>query len=170
MQTNRVDIGVFVHNGTYYSAPAFITFFFLDNELRTYGSDGRIVDIYYNAGDTTIGYAGANAQDLVGGRYAICNWDALFDTILNTEEAFASGLLKKHFIPEAIEIIRKTAEAFKSCSIEREKLRKDPIHNEYKEIRATVSKRNKELKKVRAEHKLSQTSKTESALEKAQAS
>ncbi|MFO0968044.1 MAG: hypothetical protein U0793_21015 [Gemmataceae bacterium] len=34
LESNRVDIGVFV-NGHYFSAPAFITFFSLDNEART---------------------------------------------------------------------------------------------------------------------------------------
>ena len=34
LESNRVDIGCFVHNGAYFSAPAFITFFSLDNEDR----------------------------------------------------------------------------------------------------------------------------------------
>lgn len=47
MESNRVDIGVFVHNGTYYSAPAFVTFYTLDSESRTYDAKGRIVEIGY---------------------------------------------------------------------------------------------------------------------------
>jgi hypothetical protein len=52
MESNRVDIGVFVHNGTYYSAPAFITFCTLDREARTYGEDGRILEIGHGMGET----------------------------------------------------------------------------------------------------------------------
>jgi hypothetical protein len=42
MHSNRVDIGAFVHNGHYYSAPAFVTFFYLDNERREYDQQQRI--------------------------------------------------------------------------------------------------------------------------------
>ncbi len=47
MESNRVDIGVFAHNGDYYSAPAFISFFYLDNEKRVYDGDHRIVSVDY---------------------------------------------------------------------------------------------------------------------------
>jgi len=53
MESNRVDIGVFAHNGVYFSAPAFITFFSLDHEGRTYDEKGRIVEIGYGLGETT---------------------------------------------------------------------------------------------------------------------
>lgn len=48
LESNRVDIGVFAYNGTYYSAPAFICFYTLDNEDRTYSMDGRLQSIDYN--------------------------------------------------------------------------------------------------------------------------
>lgn len=51
LESNRVDIGVFVHNGTYHSAPAFVTFFTLDNELRTYDDKGGIVEIGHGMGE-----------------------------------------------------------------------------------------------------------------------
>jgi tetratricopeptide (TPR) repeat protein len=47
MESNRVDVGVFVHNGKYYSAPAFVTFFSLDNQKRTYGEGQRLVSVDY---------------------------------------------------------------------------------------------------------------------------
>jgi YD repeat-containing protein len=49
LRSSRVDIGAFVHNGKYYSAPAFVTFFFLRNESRSYGEDGRILSVDYGA-------------------------------------------------------------------------------------------------------------------------
>jgi len=46
-ETNMVEVGVFVHNGEYYSAPGFITSYTLDNEERTYES-GSLIDILSN--------------------------------------------------------------------------------------------------------------------------
>ncbi len=54
MESNRVDIGVFAFNGVHYSAPAFITFFFLDSEARTYDAQGRLLEIGYGAGDVDV--------------------------------------------------------------------------------------------------------------------
>ncbi len=49
MHSNRVDIGAFVFNGEHYSAPAFVTFFFLDNEMRTYRHDHLIQSVEYRS-------------------------------------------------------------------------------------------------------------------------
>ncbi len=46
--TNMVEVGVFVHNGVYYSAPAFVTSYTLDNEERTYDQDGNLIDLTTN--------------------------------------------------------------------------------------------------------------------------
>lgn len=54
MESTRVDIGAFVHNGTYFSAPAFVTYMFLDNEARTYRDDGKVLEIGYKTGDTQL--------------------------------------------------------------------------------------------------------------------
>ena len=47
MESNRVDIGVFVHNGQYYSAPAFVCLYYLANEKRTYDDQNRIQVVDY---------------------------------------------------------------------------------------------------------------------------
>jgi hypothetical protein len=54
MESNRVDIGVFVSNGTYWSAPGFVTFFTLDSEGRTYDATGRIVEIGHGMGEADL--------------------------------------------------------------------------------------------------------------------
>jgi len=54
LESNRIDIGVFVHNGTYYSAPGFVTFCSLDNESRAYDDKGRILEIGYGAGEVDV--------------------------------------------------------------------------------------------------------------------
>ena len=48
MESNRVDIGAFVHNGKFFSAPAFLTYFFLDNEKRVYSNSGQIASVDYS--------------------------------------------------------------------------------------------------------------------------
>jgi hypothetical protein len=54
LESNRIDIGVFAHNGTYHSAPGFITFTSLDNEARAYDDQGKILEIAYGMGETTV--------------------------------------------------------------------------------------------------------------------
>ena len=48
--STRVDIGAFVHNGAWYSAPGFLTYFCPPDEARTYGEDGRLLEIAYGTG------------------------------------------------------------------------------------------------------------------------
>jgi hypothetical protein len=47
VESSRVDIGVFVHNGVHYSAPAFVSFLYLDNERRIYDEEQRIRVVDY---------------------------------------------------------------------------------------------------------------------------
>lgn len=56
MEANRVDIGAFVHNGTYYSAPAFVSFYYLDNEKRVYGPKQEILSVQYSGARTPGNY------------------------------------------------------------------------------------------------------------------
>jgi hypothetical protein len=54
LESNRVDIGVFVHNGTYHSAPGFVTFYTLDNESRSYNEKGQPLEINYGVGEVDL--------------------------------------------------------------------------------------------------------------------
>jgi hypothetical protein len=47
MTSSRVDVGCFVKAGAYYSAPSFISFYFLPNEQRVYREDGQILSVDY---------------------------------------------------------------------------------------------------------------------------
>lgn len=53
MLGSRVDIGVFADNGEYISAPAFVSFCFPANEIRTYTADGQIQTIDGQNGSRT---------------------------------------------------------------------------------------------------------------------
>ena len=70
LESNRVDIGVFVDNGANPSAPGFVTFCSLDSEGRTYDDKGRIREIGYGAGEVvTIGkdVTSVKIGDRIGG-------------------------------------------------------------------------------------------------------
>ncbi len=54
--TNRVEIGVFVHNGHHYSAPAFINFLYPANQSRSYDGAGRIISIEHDGPETAGNY------------------------------------------------------------------------------------------------------------------
>jgi len=47
MKSQRVDIGVFIHNGRNYSAPGFVCFYYLANEKRFYDDQYRIRVVDY---------------------------------------------------------------------------------------------------------------------------
>jgi hypothetical protein len=47
--SNMVEVGVFVHNGAYYSAPGFVTSYTLDNQTRSYGTDGTLLESVENS-------------------------------------------------------------------------------------------------------------------------
>ena len=47
LESSRVDVGVFAFDGTHYSAPAIISFYWPDNQQRTYRSDGQIEQVVY---------------------------------------------------------------------------------------------------------------------------
>jgi hypothetical protein len=54
LESNRVDVGVIVHNQVHFAAPAFITFFSLDSESRTYDDRGRALEIGYGVGEVKL--------------------------------------------------------------------------------------------------------------------
>jgi len=47
IMSGRVDIGCFVKSGAYYSAPSFVSFYYLPNEERVYRPDGQIQSVDY---------------------------------------------------------------------------------------------------------------------------
>ncbi len=51
LESNRIEIGAFVHNGAHWSAPAFVTWLTLDNQARVYDADERIQSVVYTGAD-----------------------------------------------------------------------------------------------------------------------
>lgn len=111
MESNRVDIGAFVHNGRYYSAPGFISIYFLDNELRAYDSQGRILAVSYGYGETRIGW---HAYATKGGD--IKDYRALVDLIAGNanKTSLAARLLRRQFRTAQIASFRRVAKELRA--------------------------------------------------------
>ncbi|MCP4267033.1 MAG: hypothetical protein GY777_15925 [Candidatus Brocadiaceae bacterium] len=144
MESNRVDIGVFVHNGTWYSSPGFITFFFLDNEARTYDSRGQLLEIYYSASDTSIGYKTENPQSFINKKYPIFNWKNLFVTILSNSENLPTLLFREKLTDEQTNAIAHAAATFEPLHHQLKQ-----IYNELKIVNSNQKKNRKQLKSAK---------------------
>jgi len=94
MESNRVDIGVFVHNGKYYSAPGFVTFFYIDSEARSYDANHRLLEIGYGVGTSVLG---------------VSDWPALFKTLEPGTKSRPAQLLKKQFNADELAALRSAA-------------------------------------------------------------
>ena len=154
MQSNRVDIGVFAHNGHYYSAPGFITFYSLDNELRTYSRDGRLLEIYYAAG---------NLQRRIAG------WSALF-RLFNVDKSDPPAvLLKRGFNAEQRTAITAAGKAYRIAlprltAAEAESKRAD---DKFAKARGTTRQAKSRLNAAEARHKSQPTAQTSNAVAQA---
>ena len=100
MDSNRVDIGVFVSNGTHYSAPGFVTFYTLDHEARTY-DDGKLLEIGYNAGEADL---------------AVTDWAGLLDLFRPDAKGLGAQLLRDRFTPAQREALVKAAADYRTTA------------------------------------------------------
>jgi len=99
LDSNRVDIGVFADNGAYCSAPAFVTYCFLDNEIRTYDAEGRVLEIKYGASSTSI---------------VVKDWPALF-RLLDTNAGPARALASQ-FDNKELAAVRRAGAAYEKAN------------------------------------------------------
>jgi hypothetical protein len=97
LESNRIDIGVFVHNGIYYSPPAFITFYSLDNETRTYRTDGRPVEIAHGIGTSSI---------------SVADWNAFFRVLSSSSDSWPCRFLQQQFRTEELSALNKLSDEF----------------------------------------------------------
>jgi hypothetical protein len=98
MESNRIDIGVFVNNGAYYSAPGFITFFGLDDEARTYDAEGRPVEIGYGLGTVEA---------------AVRDWPAVLDLYGPAADTPGARLLMHGLSAGALAAVRQAADEYR---------------------------------------------------------
>ena len=130
LKSGRIDIGVFVDNGTYFSAPGFITFYGLADDLVTLDRKGRVVEISNGVSDPTIGLDGFKPL-IKGSRYDISDYKLLLKAILRNNRAGA--LLRKAFKKsEVIDLTKLQIE------IEKEWLKIEPLENTLKKSEAAM--------------------------------
>lgn len=115
LESNRVDIGVFVHNGVYYSAPAFVCFYSLDDEARTYDDQGRLLEVYYGYGDSSIGYPHGQLRARDPG-YDITDWPALLAVLGNARGGLASELLREQFKADQLAALQQAAKDLEAAA------------------------------------------------------
>lgn len=114
IDTNRVDIAVFASAGQGWSAPAFVSVYHPDNELRSYDIAGRLLDIHYGAGDASIGF---ETPALLPGKqvpgYPIRDWPALLDLATSRGESLASRLLGESLDEREAAVLTRACENLK---------------------------------------------------------
>ena len=100
MESNRVDIGLFVHNGKHYSAPGFVTFYYPDDEARTYDRNDRLVEIGYNASTSVL-----NVSD----------WTALFALVSPGSDSWPASLLAGQFSRAELAVLGEAGGEYKTA-------------------------------------------------------
>lgn len=86
IRSHRVDIGVFASNGVSTSAPAFITFYMLPNEVRSYDAKGRVLEVFYEAPNPDIGLPSVTTD---------ARWLEVFRAITSKEENVPADLMQQ---------------------------------------------------------------------------
>lgn len=116
IRTHRVDFGVFASNGVATSAPAFISFYMLPNEVRSYDAKGRVSEIFYEAPNPDMGLP-ASTSDL--------RWLEVLRAVATKGEGMAAGLMAQVVPDVARERLARTLATLDARMVELEALRKD---------------------------------------------
>ncbi len=154
LESNRIDIGVFVHNGVYYSPPAFITFYTLDSEIRTYRTDRQPLEIAYDAGTAEI---------------SIADWSELFRALDATSTSWRDRFLKRQFTPRELAALAgvsgefRTIHADRLAAEEKQKMAAD----ERKKANDLVKKLKEELAAAEINHSFRDNPESRAALDSA---
>jgi hypothetical protein len=132
-ESNRVEIGVFVKTGEYYSAPGFITSFSLDNEARTYDENGKVLEIGYGMGKSV---------------FEITDWNGFFKLIGSSTESRQADILTTLFSRKEISLINRIAVEYRNAEI--------AIAAIKKEMEDTEGRDKKDLQRVLRKQKKAQ--------------
>lgn len=101
--SSRIDIGVFAHNGAYYSAPAFITYAAIDSESRIHDKQGRAIEIAHGMGQTGV---------------SVHNWLAVFDELGAETPSPGIALLRDALGAEKLKALGGTADAYRKAVVD----------------------------------------------------
>lgn len=140
----RVDIACFVHNGEYFSPPAFVCFYMPPNEVHTVIPERDLVEIGRGVVNTDLA-PDFGLQNVLGRHPLIRHWDKLFDAILAND---AKGTALREWIGDETTVTawQRAAERFKELNRQREEART----KRDKAKRALIEARKKEGENVDA--------------------
>lgn len=91
IRSHRVEIALFVRSPLAISAPAILSFYMLPNEMRFFDAQGRLSEVFYQAGNPEIGLP----VDLSDERWLAFVEAAISDTPSVPSKIFNSGLTDK---------------------------------------------------------------------------
>lgn len=86
--SHRVDIGVFGSNGVATSAPAFVTFYMLPSEHRSFDDKGRVSEIYYETPNPHLGLPARDSDP---------RWLDVLRTIVTKGDGLRTRLVERAF-------------------------------------------------------------------------
>ncbi len=137
MSSNRVDIGVFVEADGVYSAPGFITFYGLDNQLRTYDRHRRIVEVHYQARDQHL---------------KIVDWQALLEVVTGDPKRLPVRLFQEALGPKQLAAIAKWSVTLKPVltKLDRAKSSQIKARARHANAKTSLKTRQRELEQARA--------------------
>lgn len=147
--TTRVDVGVFVDNGTHTSAPAFICHHFLDDEARTYTESGQPIDIGYDAG----------SYDL-----SVRDWNKLFAYLDAGQGKLSDDPLLSAFTKEERAALNENSQKYRDAALKLEAAKKataaaaknrkaaDDARKEAEKLLKLAEKEQKNVEQAKAKH------------------
>lgn len=107
LESNRIDVGVFVDNGRAFSAPGFVSVVGLDSEFRTFDAMGRTAEIDYHARDMRFDLPPTNA---------VVRWAAFFDVAESSRKEFGRRLLERSLDAAAVATLENTSKRYASIA------------------------------------------------------
>lgn len=107
LPSGRVDVGLFVHNGHHWSAPAFLTWFTLAQEGRTYADDGRLLEAGYGVGH---------------GSLAVPDWSALLAFLAREKDGPRGRFVRARLGEDAWQAMQAAHDAYRAAADEEARL------------------------------------------------
>jgi len=121
--SSRIDVGVFAQDGEVLSVPGLVSFYAIPFEARTWDEQGRLLEIGWGVGKTSVGCR--HAPLTIKGRsqptvlaegeargYAVHSWRRAFRCLAGEGESPAVRLLQERFPPETLTAMQRKAAEF----------------------------------------------------------
>lgn len=121
--SSRIDVGVFAEDGEVLSVPGLVSFYAIPFESRTWDQQGRLLEIGWGVGKTSVGCP--HAPLAIKGRsqptalaegesqgYAVHSWTRAFRCLAGEGEPTAVRLLQERFPPETLTAMQRKAAEF----------------------------------------------------------